>query len=371
MSTTGWISAVGPHPPPDQLRPKQPHVLAASPRFHRLIPHARSLFVRSPVLRSEARCGRRRGRAPSGRAGWLFFHQPAGLLVWIAVCASSASFGLASEKASLTSDKAQIAPESYRLSVEDQALIWAKDSFPRFIVWPSQAFDIQEKKSIASLRAAEEAVRLDERNAYAHALLARYYLIPEDTLDAAREHWKMSFDNGIGISFPSMYYDVDDQRLFMSHIRKDGIYIYTYGQFDVDTMKELPDETNTRYWEAHAGHIPDDLGPVAIIYWNNVREIKTGNWVWWLKLKNKVTVRSDRGKEESLDEVKVALLGGVGKFDWHLDWWNLAAHRKINIRTHTYGPADYNARLRSVVLELIDPDGRIEAPKAPKPGPGW
>jgi hypothetical protein len=292
-------------------------------------------------------------------------------LVWVAACAASTSFAIASEKTSLTSDKTEISPESYRLSVEDQALIWAKDSFPRFIVWPSQAFDIQQKKSIASLRAAEEAARLDERNAYAHALLARYYLIPADTFDAAREHWNVSFDNNVGISFPSMLYDVDTKHLFLSHIRKDGVYIYTYEQFGVDTMKELPDETNTRYWEAHAGHIPEDLEPAAIIYWNNVERIKTGNWVQWLKLKNKITVRYGRGKEKSLDEVKVAFLGGVGKFDWHLDWWDLAAHHEITIRTHTYGPADYNARLRSVILELVDPDGRIEAPKAPKPGPGW
>jgi hypothetical protein len=136
-------------------------------------------------------------------------------------------------------------------------------------------------------------------------------------------------------------------------------------------MKELPDETNTRYWEAHAGHIPDDVKPVDVIHWDNVREIKTGNWVWWLKLNKAINVRSDRGKEKSLDEVKVALLGGVGKFDWHLSWWDLARHGDIKIRTHTYGPADYNARLRSVVLELVDPEGRIEAPKAPNPGPGW
>lgn len=295
------------------------------------------------------------------RALWLSF----------LMCLWGPGYVLASEKASLTSDKDQIAAESYRLSVQDQALIWAKDSFPKFLVWPSQAFDVQQKKSIASLRAAEEAVRLDERNAYAHALLARYYLIPEDTLDAAREHWKASFDHGVGISFPSMFYDVDTKRLFMSHFRKDGIYIYTYGQFGVDTMKELPDETNTLYWEAQAGHIPEDLTPAAIIYWDNVERIKTGNWVHWLKLENEIKLRSDRGKEESMDEVKVAFLGGVGKFDWHLDWWDLARHGKIEIRTHTYGPADYNARLRSVILELVDPNGRIEAPKAPKPGPGW
>ncbi len=288
----------------------------------------------------------------------------------VAMSVVGSGLGLASEKVSLTSDEALINSESYRLSVQDQALIWAKESFPRFIVWPTQAFDIQLKKSIASLRAAEEAVRLDERNAYAHALLARYYLVPADTSDSARQHWKVAFDHDIGISFPSMYYDVDTKRLFMSHIRKDGIYIYRYGQFGVDTMKELPDETNTLYWQAHAGHIPKDLEPAAIIYWDDVEEIKTGNWVQWIKLKEKVTLRSDRGKEKSLDKIKVALLGGVGKFDWHLDWWDLA-HGKINIRTHTYGPADYNARLRAVILELVDPEHRIKAPKAPKPGPGW
>lgn len=293
------------------------------------------------------------------------------LWLWLAMFLGTCGYGFPSEKASLTSDKDQIAAESYRLSVEDQALIWAKDSFPKFLVWPSQAFDVQQKKSIASLRSAEEAVRLDARNAYAHALLARYYLIPADTLDAAREHWKASFEHGAGISFPSLFYDVDTKRLFMSHFRKDGIYIYTYGQFGVDTMTELPDETNTLYWEAHAGHIPKDLEPAAIIYWENVERIKTGNWVHWLKLQEEITLRSDRGEEESMDEVKVAFLGGVGKFDWHLDWWDLVRHREINIRTHTYGPTEYNARLRSVILELVDPNGRIEAPKAPSPGPGW
>lgn len=293
------------------------------------------------------------------------------LVCWFAMSAWGTSSALASEKAPVTSDKGELAAESYRLSVEDQALIWANDSFPRFIVWPSQAFDIQQKKIIASLRSAEEALRLDERNAYAHALLARYYLVPADTLDAARRHWKTAFEHGIGIAFPSMYYDVDTKRLFMSHIRNDGIYVYTYGQLGVDTMKQLPDESNTLYWEAHAGHIPEALEPAAIIYWENVERMKTGNWVQWLKLKDEITLTSDRGKKGALNEVKVALLGGVGKFDWHLDWWNLVAHRQVEIRTHTYGPADYNARLRSVILELVDPEGRIEAPKATGPGPGW
>jgi len=292
------------------------------------------------------------------------------LLALLAVTVWSTGLGLALENGSLTSDKTQIDPESYRLSVEQQALIWAKDSFPRFIVWPTQAFDLLEKKSIASLRAAEEAIRLDSKNAFARALLARSYLMPADTLDSARENWKASLENGGGISFPSLYYDVDDKRYFMSHIRKEGIYIYRYGQFGVETMTELPDETNTLYWEAHAGHVPSDLEPAAIIYWKDVVKMKSGNWVQWLTLKNEITLRSDRGKEETLDEVKVAFLGGVGKFDWHLDWWDLA-HGKINIRTHSYGPTDYNARLRSVILELVDPDGRIEAPKAPNPGPGW
>ena len=43
----------------------------------------------------------------------------------------------------------------------------------------------------------------------------------------------------------------------------------------------------------------------------------------------------------------------------------------LNIRTHTYGPADYNARLRTVVLGLVDPEGQIKAPKPLRPGPGW
>ena len=293
-------------------------------------------------------------------------------LVFLVVVASAAfaRVGLVQEGTSITSDRAVIDTESYRLAVEEQALIWSKGAFPRFIVWPSQGFDIQLKKTIASLQAAEEALRLDETNAYAHALLARYYLVPEDTFELAAQSWRLLLDHGGGVSFPSMYYDVDTKRLFMSHIRQDGIYIYRYGEFGVEKMDALPDGNNTLYWEAHAGHIPPDMEPAAVVHWDDVREIKTGNWVWWIKLANKITLRSDRGKGKSTREIKVALLGGIGRFSWHFDWVDLA-RGDLNIRTHTYGPADYNARLRTVVLGLVDPEGRIKAPKPPRPGPGW
>src|SRR3972149_9595596 len=129
------------------------------------------------------------------------------LLALLAVTVWSTGLGLALENTSLTSDKTQIDPESYRLSVEQQALIWAKDSFPRFIVWPTQAFDVLQKKSIASLRAAEEAIRLDSKNAFARALLARSSLLPADTLDSAREKWSVSFQNGGGGGVPPPCYD--------------------------------------------------------------------------------------------------------------------------------------------------------------------
>jgi len=277
---------------------------------------------------------------------------------------------LAGEKVDLTTDKDIIDPESYNLAVSQQALIWSKDSFPRFIVWPTQAFDAQFQKSYASLQSAEEAVRIDEKNAFAHALLARYFLVPSDTYELASEHWRRLFEQGLGVSFPSLFYDVDNKRYFLSQFRRDGIYIYRFGRFGVEGMKELPDESNTLYWEAQAGYIPPDFEPDAVIYWKNVKEIKTGNWVHWLKLDKKVTIESDRGKKKTLNKIKVSFLGGVGKFDWHFDWYDLA-HGKFNIRTHSYGPADYNARLRSILLELVDPEGRIKAPKAPRPGPGW
>lgn len=273
-------------------------------------------------------------------------------------------------RAPLTHDAGRLEPDSYRLAVQEQALIWGKGSFPRFIVWPTQAFDIQLKKTVASLETAEEALRLDERNAYARALLGRYFLVPADTYEDAEESWRILFDQDLGLSFPSLFYDVDNKRYFMSHFRKDGIYIYRYGQFGVETMTDLPDESNTLYWEAHAGHIPADLSPAGVIRWSDVKKIKTGNWVWWIELDQKLTLQSDRGKKKSMDTVKVAFLGGVGQFSWHFDWYDLS-RGKINIETHTYGPADYNARLRSLVLSLVDPEHRIEAPKPPRPGPGW
>jgi hypothetical protein len=69
--------------------------------------------------------------------------------------------------------------------------------------------------------------------------------------------------------------------------------------------------------------------PIATVPWEEIIEMKSGNWVQWITMKHKITLRSHRGKEKTLDKMKVFLAGGIGRFDWYLDWYDWK-HGKIN-----------------------------------------
>jgi hypothetical protein len=274
------------------------------------------------------------------------------------------------EEAAITYEKALIQVESYTIAITEEAAVWTRDMYSKWIAWPSRGTDMVLLKTVASLRAAEESARLDRTNGFAHGLLARLYLLPSDTFEEARNQWKTVLLGGGGVSFVAVVYDVDPASHFLFTMRKEGIHVYTVGQFSQGRALEFPPSSGPLFWEAHAGYVPPEIKPVAVIGWDDIEEIRSGNWSQLFTLKKKITLKSDKGKEKSLDHFMVFLAGGIGRFGWELDWYELL-QQKVYIRTPTYGPADYNGRLRELLLFFFDPGKRIKAPPISRPRPGW
>jgi hypothetical protein len=221
---------------------------------------------------------------------------------------------------------------------------------------------------------AEYAVRLDDRNLLAHATLARQYVVVgQDALDADRA-WRTVLDNGGAVVWTATLYDVDARSYFVVAFDRAALRVYRYGELAGPFQKNMGmpkfvGADRERFWRALGGCIDPAAHPEAIIPWSEVREIKGGNWVLWFKLNRRVTIRSDNGKEKSVDEIKVNLHGATGTVevyvspDYH-DPWN------PKVRTIGMGPFDYNQRVRYTIAKHVDPQGRIRLPKASRSA-GW
>ena len=133
-------------------------------------------------------------------------------------------------------------------------------------------------------------------------------------------------------------------------------------------MPEIPGRERPEWWRALGGCVPASVVPEAIVPWSAVREVKAGNWVLWFKLDGRVAIGSDRGKRETLDEIKVNLHGGTGEVEYR---WNWDPYRGVeNVRGIGMGPAGYQERVRYMLVQVFDPIGRIRLPKQ-KRGSGW
>lgn len=263
-------------------------------------------------------------------------------LLTCVVCVMAGVGGLASENAPLESDPISLDSESYRLCTDAQALIWNQGDYPDFIDWPDVPMAPALQKSVASLKAAERATELDRQNPYAHALLARYYLLPLDTDDLALESWTVLFDNGLGVSLTASYAGAP----VIGHIKRDGIYVYRYEQFGVHG--DTPSPSQRAFWDANAGNIPSALEPSVVLSWEDVEAIVTTEEGWKLE---------HHGGGSS----SIAFSSGIDSFGWDLDWYDFW-FGDVDTREASFLPLDYHARLRTVVLGLIDPEGRIRAP---------
>ena len=116
-----------------------------------------------------------------------------------------------------------------------------------------------------------------------------------------------------------------------------------------------------------------------MIPWRDVREIEAGNWVLWFRLREPVTIRSDRGQRKRVDELKAFFHGAGGgdltfyynlRHEGRIPFWNVDVYEVDNLRGIAVGPTDFQRRLQFVIAQAVDPDQRIGMKRKGR-GAGW
>jgi hypothetical protein len=275
--------------------------------------------------------------------------------------------------ATTTCDAVSISPDSYRLTIEAQALNLTK---PSYRWWDNydigrQPKDVEDLDD-AAIAIAERAREIDEKNLLAHAQLARQYLIAGVDARQAHEAWRRTLDAGGAVVWLATLFDVDDRAYFLVAFDRQGIRIFRFGQLAGAIRMDmgvpvLPGPDHEDFWRALGGCIPDGLPPEATIPWSAVREIEAGNFVLWFELDSAATIASDRGRRKRLNTVMVNLHTSRGDLDFR---YGVGGPRgPIFVRPAAVGPAAYQERVRGTLIQFFDPEGRIKIP--PQRRFGW
>jgi hypothetical protein len=269
--------------------------------------------------------------------------------------------------APLTCDPSSMAPESYRLTVEAQALNVTK---PYYRWWDNynigkKAKDVEDAGD-AAIVIAERARELDDRNLLAHAQLARLYVTAGVDAKEAHEEWRRTLDAGRAIVWVATLFDVDDRAYFVVAFDRQGIRIYRFGQLAGALRTNLgvpqfPGPDREELWRALGGCLPEGTPPQATIPWSSVRGLASGNFVLWFELDSPITVTSDRRKRRTLDTLMVSLHGTTGDFDFRRAY-------PLRYRGVVTSAAAYQERVRGTLIEFFDPAGRIRLPKQRRSG---
>ena len=221
---------------------------------------------------------------------------------------------------------------------------------------------------------AEHALRLDDRNLLAHAILARQYVILGEDAEFADRAWRTVLDHGGAVAWTATLYDVDAKSYFVVAFDRLALRIYRYGELAgaFENRLGVPrfvGADRERFWRALGGCIDADAKPEAVIPWSDVREIKGGNWVIGFKLNRSIAIASDNGKRKNVDEIKVNLHGATGTVDVYVTR-DTRDPANARVRGVGMGPFDYNQRVRYTIAKHIDPEGRIKLPRASRSA-GW
>ena len=282
---------------------------------------------------------------------------------------------------SLTCDASQIKRESYRLSIDAQALNVTR---PRTDWW--DGFDASLRThhdalgdlNDGALTIAGRALDIDPRNQIAQSQLARQLLILGEDGDRTRAEIRKLFDAGGALAWTATLYDVDARGYFVMTFDRAGIKVYRFGEAAPDFKKRLgvpqfPGPEAPALWRAWGGCV-DALRAEAFVPWSDVREIAAGNYVIWFRFNTPVMVIADSGQRKSLKAFKVALHGAMGTVDYRQTSRSGDGDRWYeDTRTFTgigRGPASYQDRIRMALVAEIDPEHRIKLPKQ-KRGAGW
>jgi hypothetical protein len=204
--------------------------------------------------------------------------------------------------------------------------------------------------------------------------LARDYVIRGEHADKALEAWTRTLDGGGAVTWTATLYDVDAYSFFVLAFDRKALRIYRFGALAGAFEKQLkgipvfPPASNERFWRAMAGCVDPAAAFEAEIPWSDVEEIKSGNWVIWIKFRTPARIGSDRGKSRSVRELKMNLHGQTGDLTFY---YNVGYYGEVhNLRGIAVGPADYQRRVQHMLATMFDSGRRIRLPQKGR-GAGW
>ena len=134
------------------------------------------------------------------------------------------------------------------------------------------------------------------------AVHARNAVILGEDADKAIQAWRRTLDGGGAVTWTATLYDVDAYSFFVLAFDRTALRIYRFGALagafekQVKGIPVFPAATNERFWRAMGGCVDPTAAFEAEIPWSDVEEIKSGNWVIWIKFRTPARIASDRGK---------------------------------------------------------------------------
>jgi len=220
---------------------------------------------------------------------------------------------------------------------------------------------------VTTTAAAEPPVVCDAAALADAADAARSNIIGAIDGVAAIDAWNRVLDSGGAIAWTVTEYNVDPRSAFIFAFDREALRIYR-----ADVLGAHADR-------ATRGCVDASIPAEALIPWSQVREIEAGNWVLWFRLREPVTIRSDRGERKRVDELKAYFQGAGGgdlTFYYNLTrqgripFWNVDVYKVDNLRGIAVGPTDFQRRLQFVIAQAVDPGRRISMKRKGR-GAGW
>lgn len=267
---------------------------------------------------------------------------------------------------SATCDESAINAESYRLTIEAQALNVLRPREPwwePYGIWnrPGEIGEINE----AAVRLAERAKELDDNNLLAHGHLARQYVVLAVDATRAEDEWRRVIDNGGAIVWTASLYDVDARSFFVIAFDPRGIRIFRFSPLAGELrthfgVPEVPGTDRIEFWRALGGCIPANTPADAEVPWSSVKEIRVTPWTLRFELHDRVTVTSDRGKRRTDDTLELNLHPHTALTDVRFGMAPVG-WRPFGPRPVVADPGAYHQRVKQMLMTLFDADKRIGA----------
>jgi hypothetical protein len=246
--------------------------------------------------------------------------RPIGLVPLASLFSLAVSVAPVAARETATCDVDAIAPRSYQLTTEAQALNLLR---PRDPWW--ERFGIDNPRELGNVNEgavvlAERARELDNRNLLAHGYLARQYVVTATDAGKAEDAWRTVLDNGGAIVWTATLDRIDPRGYFVLAFDNRGIRIFRFIDLAgaVRThfgVPDIPMPEREIFWRALGGCIPPGIPPAVEIPWSSVREIRPTTSSLRFKLGERITIESDNRRRRTDDEVEVRLHWRTGSVD--------------------------------------------------------